>query len=242
MNKKYRHENASGDTIRLKKIRFKSGQEEWRLKSDLTWTMNHWNRLYLGGHYIHHVFMPEKRTTLNKIEKEMPSRKWVNYKEYAHELALYIEDKITIQEKWIVHPGIRAILFHVGSTNYFSLEPRFSIQYNWTDCWETKASYTLMSQYIHQLGSSTMNMPTDLWVPVSDNVKPMKSHQCVLGVYYQPCTRWYFSFEGFYKTQNHLLDDYSGVDIGKKTFIQEKDIPMGWNGWGKKQEEEQMDG
>lgn len=130
MNKKYRHENASGDTIRLKKIRFKSGQEEWRLKSDLTWAMKHWSRLYFGGHYIYHVFTPEKRTTLNRIEEEMPSRKLVNYKEYAHELALYLEDKITIQEKWIVHPGIRAILFYVGSTNYFSLEPRFSIQYN----------------------------------------------------------------------------------------------------------------
>lgn len=111
MNKKYRHENASGDTIRLKKIRFKSGQEEWRLKSDLTWAMKHWSRLYFGGHYIYHVFTPEKRTTLNRIEEEMPSRKLVNYKEYAHELALYLEDKITIQEKWIVHPGIRAILF-----------------------------------------------------------------------------------------------------------------------------------
>ena len=213
MNKKSRNENASGDTIRLKKIRFKSGQEEWRLKSDLTWAMKHWSRLYFGGHYIYHVFTPEKRTTLNRIEEEMPSRKLVNYKEYAHELALYLEDKITIQEKWIVHPGIRAILFYVGSTNYFSLEPRFSIQYNWTDHWETKASYTLMSQYIHQLGSSTMNMPTDLWVPVSDNVKPMKSHQCVLGIYYHPCTQWHFSLEGFYKTHNHLLNDYNGVDV-----------------------------
>ena len=62
-----------------------------------------------------------------------------------------------------------------------------------------KSFYTLMSQYIHQLGSSTMNMPTDLWVPVSDNVKPMKSHQCVLGIYYHPCTQWHFSLEGFYK-------------------------------------------
>ena len=175
--------------------------------------MKHWSRLYFGGHYIYHVFTPEKRTTLNRIEEEMPSRKLVNYKEYAHELALYFEDKITIQEKWIVHPGIRAILFYVGSTNYFSLEPRFSIQYNWTDHWETKASYTLMSQYIHQLGSSTMNMPTDLWVPVSDNVKPMKSHQCVLGIYYHPCTQWHFSLEGFYKTHNHLLNDYNGVDV-----------------------------
>ena len=74
----------------------------------------------------------------------------------------------------------------------------------------------------------------------------MKSHQCVLGIYYHPCTQWHFSLEGFYKTHNHLLNDYNGVDvpwsiqIGKKTFIQEKDIPMGWNGWGK--EEEQMDG
>src|SRR5699024_10593007 len=129
----------------------------------------------------------EKRITLHKVmEEETPSRKRVNYKEYAHEVALYMEDEMTIKEKWIVHPGFRGILFHVGSTNYFSLEPRFSMQYNWTDRWETKVSYTLMSQYIHQLGSSTMNMPTDLWVPVSDDVKPMKSHQCVLGIYYHP--------------------------------------------------------
>ncbi len=214
MNKKYQHETFSGDTIQLKKIRFKSSQEEWRIKSDFTCVVNNWNRLCFGGHYIYHVFVPEKRLTLRKVEGiETALRKWIRHREYAHEIALYVEDEMTIKENLTMNPGVRSILFRVGSTNYFSLEPRFSMQYRWNDHWSTKASYTLMSQYVHQLGSSMLNMPTDLWVPVSGKVKPMKSHQCVVGIYYYPHVRWHLSLEGFYKTQNNLMDDDNGLDI-----------------------------
>lgn len=228
MNKRYRHETFLGDTIRLKKIHFKSGQEEWRMKSDFIYALNHWNRLYFGGHYIYHVFVPEKRMTLKKVmDVEKIFEKQVNYKEYAHDVALYVEDEIAIKEKWTIHPGVRVALFHVGNTNYFSLEPRFSMQYNWNTRWAAKASYTLMSQYIHQLGSSMLNMPTDLWVPVSDKLKPMKSHQCVLGIYYHPHVQWHFSMEGFYKTQDNLVDDYHGMDITPEYLDWKENIHLG---------------
>lgn len=228
MNKRYRHETFLGDIVQLRKTRFKSGQEEWRLKSDFTYVRNHWSRLYFGGHYIYHVFVPEKRTTLKKGEEvKIPFEKRVNSREYAHEIALYAEDEMAIKEKWIMYPGVRTVLFHVGNSNYFSLEPRFSMQYNWNTRWAMKASYTLMSQYIHQLGSSMLNMPTDLWVPVSDDVKPMKSHQCVLGVYYHPHAQWHFSMEGFYKTLNHLIDDYNGLDITPEYLNWKENIHFG---------------
>lgn len=229
MNKDYRHTTYGGDTLRVKKIHFYSNQEEWRIKSDFTGVVNHWNRLHFGGHYIYHVFVPEKRKTLKRGEDWGTGfEKRVNYKEQAHEIAFYLEDEITLKEKFTASFGLRATLFHVKDKNYFSPEPRFSLQYKWNDRWTTKASYSVMSQYVHQLGSSTMNMPTDLWIPVNEKVKPMKSNQSVLGIYYHPHVNWSFSLEGFYKTSDHLIDDYyNGVDITPSYREWEKNVHDG---------------
>ena len=62
-----------------------------------------------------------------------------------------------------------------------------------------KASYTQMSQYVHLLSSMPIAMPTDLWVPVTKKIKPMRSHQYSLGGYYTGIKGWEFSVEGYYK-------------------------------------------
>lgn len=84
-----------------------------------------------------------------------------------------------------------------------------------------------MSQYVRQLRSSMLNMPTDLWIPANDKIKPMKSHQCVLGIYYHPRVQWHLSLEGFYKTSDNLVEDYNGLDIIPEYQNWEENIHLG---------------
>lgn len=228
MNKKYRHETYWGDTIQIKKIHFDSSQEEWRVKSDFTGIVNRWNRFHFGGHYIYHVFIPEKRVTFKRGEIIGTGfKKQVNHTIHAHEVTVYAEDEISVNERLTLYPGVRGSLFCVENKNYFSFEPRFSTQYRWNDHWIAKASYSVMSQYVRQLRSSMLNMPTDLWIPANDKIKPMKLHQCVLGIYYHPRVQWHLSLEGFYKTSNNLVEDYNGLDIIPEYQNWEENIHLG---------------
>ena len=41
-----------------------------------------------------------------------------------------------------------------------------------------------MSQAFHGLNSANLVMPSDIWVPVSNQIVPLTSHQASLGFFY----------------------------------------------------------
>ena len=91
-----------------------------------------------------------------------------------------------------------------------------------------------MSQYVHLLSSMPIAMPTDLWVPVTKEIKPMQSHQYSLGGYYTGIKGWEFSVEGYYKDMRNVLEYKDGVSFfGSSTgsvlhgyFIREGQVPF----------------
>ena len=70
-----------------------------------------------------------------------------------------------------------------------------------------------MAQYVHLLSSSTIALPTDLWVPVTKNIRPMRSDQYALGGYYTGIKGWEFSMEAYYKNMFHVLEYQDGASF-----------------------------
>ena len=62
-----------------------------------------------------------------------------------------------------------------------------------------------MSQYVHKIASTFIELPTDYWVPTTSRLRPMKSLQFAAGVYYQPDSHWLISMEGYIKRTRHIL-------------------------------------
>jgi hypothetical protein len=62
-----------------------------------------------------------------------------------------------------------------------------------------------MTQYIHLLRTATVAVPTDMWLPVSDEIAPMRATQSALGVEYQFANGFSLSIEGYYKTFKDIL-------------------------------------
>ena len=97
-----------------------------------------------------------------------------------------------------------------------------------------------MSQYVHLLSSMPIAMPTDLWVPVTKKIKPMRSHQYSLGGYYTGIKGWEFSVEGYYKDMYNVLEYKDGVSFsvlppdGKAKLKWGKDVRWELNLWLKK--------
>ena len=124
---------------------------------------------------------------------------------YANEIDLYIEDDFSIGNRVKINIGLHASGFYVKNKLYTSLQPRGAIRVIATEKLSLKASYSKMEQNIHLLSNTTVGMPTDLWVPVTDKVKPMKSQQIALGAVYNLNNEYEISFESYYKWMHDLI-------------------------------------
>ena len=180
---------------------FNSGIRDYTLKYDIAYHPNATHHLLAGAAVTYHEARPNAMTmkadslTLKQIDKER-----------GLEYAVYVEDEINIRNKFRINPGVRLVAFSVPHKTWFSPEPRLAMSYNFLSNLALKASYAMMSQNMILLSTSTIGLPTDLWVPVTDKVRPQRSQQVALGLHYDlKKPQLSFSVEGYYKWMNNIL-------------------------------------
>ena len=87
-----------------------------------------------------------------------------------------------------------------------------------------------MSQYIHLLSNNNVSLPTDLWVPVTKRIEPMKSQQVTVGTFYNLNHLIELSVEGYYKSMDNLIEYKDGASFfGSSTGWEDKvSVGRGW--------------
>lgn len=180
---------------------FNSGIRDYTLKYDVAFHPNATHHLLAGAAVTYHEARPNAMT----LKADTFSMRHVD-KEPGVEYAVYVEDEINIRNKFRINPGIRLVGFSVPHKTWFSPEPRLSMSYNFLPNLALKASYAMMSQSMILLSTSTIGLPTDLWVPVTDKIRPQRSQQVALGLHYDlRKPRLSFSIEGYYKKMDNIL-------------------------------------
>lgn len=212
---------------------FVSGIRDWSLRMDFDYTPMPQHHIKFGAEYIHHTFLPGVSTSkMQDIEQGAIQEDTVyntssSREMRGQEVSLYAEDNFNLNSRLSVNAGVRASLFHTQGKSYFSVQPRLSARYDIGRGFSAKASYTRMAQYVHLLSSTPFSMPTDLWVPITKNIRPMHANQYSLGGYYTGLAGWEFSMEGYYKQMNNILEYQDGVTFfGTSTNWEEK-VDMG---------------
>ena len=208
--------------------KFTSGIDDLMALYDFDYHPAQQHHIKFGGGYTLHSFHPEVQTTHlkmvdedNNIDNHYTSGNKVTH---GHEFALYAEDDMTLTDRWQLNGGCRAVLYAVDGKCYPGLEPRLSASYLLTRGLRAKAAYTLMHQYVLQLTTSQLNMPTDLWVSVTKEHVPMVSNQLSLGLSCDRWSGWELTLEGYYKKMEHVLEyvdgaSFSGSSKGWQTKV-----------------------
>lgn len=100
-------------------------------------------------------------------------------------------------------------------STYLGLEPRVRFNYLLTDKSSLKWSYDRTYQYIHLSPLSSISLPTDLWVPSSELIRPQNAHQLTVG-YYRVLNQWpiNISVEGFGKLLANQMEWKNGAIAG----------------------------
>jgi outer membrane receptor for ferrienterochelin and colicin len=192
-------------------VKYGSGIRDYSVKQDFDWYANNKHKVKFGAVATHHTFTPDALVIKDGIFGESINRK-TEYK--SIETGLYIEDEWKITKRLKSLYGVRLSTFSSENKTYVKPEPRIAIAYNLKSDLALKASYATMNQYIHLLSTSGVGLPTDLWVPATEKVKPQSSQQVAAGVA-KDFNKQNFSLtiEGYYKTMNNIIGYKEGASF-----------------------------
>ena len=214
---------------------YSSGIDDWAAAIDFDFIPTPKHYIRFGVSNIYHTFNPgvnayAVKETDNSNETTIDTT-FGNSKIYANEIDVYIEDDYSISNRLKLNLGIHASGFSVKGTFYTSFQPRAALRIIASEKLSLKASYAKMEQYIHLLSNTSIGMPTDLWVPVTDTVKPMKSQQVAVGAVYNLNNMFGISVEGYYKWMDDLITYKPGASYlsSNDTWQQMITVGKGWS-------------
>ena len=201
------------------------------VRSSFDYTPSTSHVIRFGGDFLMHRFRPEynevKAAGSGMLEFSNIGKIYTNDLLWAREAAVFGEDDWNVLPSLRLNAGLRFSLFNVERKAYTLLEPRASLRWLLRDDLSFKASYARMGQYIHLLGNSYINLPTDAWMPVTRKLKPLISDQVSAGFYYNLMRSYSFSVEGYYKWMKNLLDYKDGYSFLPGTAAWEEKMAVG---------------
>ncbi|WP_291859000.1 carboxypeptidase-like regulatory domain-containing protein [Marinilabilia sp.] len=188
--------------------RYLSGIQDFTLKADFENYHNSNNTMRFGASGVVHRFNPgvdvvKESGSSGETEETSIGDVLVSGQEYR----IYLEDEFSLSSRFFANIGVHSALFVGEGKPYWSVEPRLSLRYALTPSTEFKGSLSRMSQFVHMVGTAGYSLPTDLWLPVSERIRPMHSDQATLGVnfYLGAGRRFLLSLEGYAKSFRNIL-------------------------------------
>lgn len=186
-------------------FRLFSGIRDYNTKFDFYFQPNNKHNVRFGANHTWHIFTPNNVSAKSgETVFDLGGLK----KQYAHEAGIYINDDWDITDRWRVSAGLRYSYFiqvgpfdryikdvtgHTVDTisygkfkkvaDYGGIEPRISVRFMIDETSSIKAAYTKNLQYVHLATLSPISLPTDIWVPCSDVVKPQIGWQVAAGYF-----------------------------------------------------------
>lgn len=138
------------------------------------------------------------------------------------EFGLYLSDEWQISKAIKVNMGLRLSGFANDGVVYTNLEPRFSSRFLLSPKLSLKASYARMQQYLHLVATAGVSLPTDIWYPSTERVKPQFSDQAAIGFSYILPEGFFLTVEGYYKQLTNQLEFVDGAQLFANDNLEEE--------------------
>lgn len=190
-----------------------SGIEDYLANVNFDYYLSDKHVLKFGAGWIYHNYNPGVSSSQLIIEDVVRNIESNEEEIKADELSAYIEDTYSPNDTWQFYGGLHFARFNVGSTQYSNTQPRLSAIYKPGNRDRLTLSYTKMNQYVHLLVNPGIGLPSNLWVPSTDEIKPESADQVSLSYSRKLTESATFTLGGYYKQMNNLLEYRSSVDL-----------------------------
>lgn len=190
---------------------YRSGIRDFGAKYDFTWLPIPSNTVRFGVSSVWHSYNPSAIVVKDSyIDEYISEVQTIN----TFESGLYIEDELKIKDRGIINAGVRLSHHLYKGNSKFGFEPRVSGSAYLTNTMSLKASYAQMNQYIHLLTPTGIGLPTDLWVPATNDAPAQNSWQVALGLAKDlPKHSTTVSLEGYYKKSDNVITYREGASF-----------------------------
>lgn len=228
--REYQSDMEDNSTYGYNRDRTENGIRDVGINASYTAEFSKQYRLQAGLGYINHNYLPEG--LLNQsLSKDISFEDNNNSPHiHANEGFAYIDNTFNFGNIIAMNIGVRGVVYNIQSHNFKSIEPRGSIRCSIGENYSIKLGYARMSQYVQQISNNYINLPTDLWQPITSRFKPLQSDQYSIGFYGKLPHYMYFSVEGWYKDMNNLLEYREGISVLNPGLTWEEKLTSG-KGW-----------
>ncbi len=160
-------------------ILIRSAIDDYAAKADFDYRPSTRTTIKMGAALTHHIFRPNLISVQGDISDFLKARK--SKAILNQEFAAYVGVDNILNPRWRINFGLRLSGSTVERVFYSGYEPRLSARYQLNERHSLKIGYARMTQYLHLVASSSLALPTDLWYPVTKNVRPGASDQWSVG-------------------------------------------------------------
>jgi len=200
---------------------FKSSIKDITAKVELDIRPSTDHQLSTGIYAIDYTFLP-KSITLNEESKVgdfylreglLDDALFSSFKVKALESGVYLEDKWDIKTGISFTSGLHISSFFVQGIYYLDPQLRISFDYQPSPKIAFNLGYSRMAQYLHILTSSSIGLPTDLWVPTTSRVSPALSDQYAFSALWKPGNDFTVDLSAYLKNMRSLISYQEGASF-----------------------------
>lgn len=187
----------------------RSNVKDANTKTDFYWQPNNNHTVRFGANITYHDFI----TARLKAGSDDGQINFEAGRDYdGWEYGAYVSDEWSI-DRLKVNYGLRLSMWQNDPAFYANLEPRVAANFEVNKRLSLKASYARMNQYVHLLASSGLSLPTDIWYPSTQGVKPEISDQIAVGTSYLFGDQILVTWEAWYKWMQNSVDFKDGAEL-----------------------------
>lgn len=192
-------------------------------KASFDWIPSDCHHIRAGADFTQHIFKPQRdvlaiSSTLRvDTEETYYNQNQVHERDsimasYASpEMSMYAEDEIGLTSWLKANIGLRYVLFGTEDGMRQSLEPRAAVRIQLSPDAVFKASYSEMSQFIHNLQATYLDIPMSSWMPSTDRIAPVRAKQVAAGIYMDLPHNLDLNIEAYWKKLDNL-HEYCGTE------------------------------
>ena len=188
------------------------------------------NQLKYGLSLIRHRVDPNLIDAVGEISELIPSDEGTARS--VLESALFASWKYKFSN-FTTELGLRLSSAFIENQTYVNPEPRINFRWQSSENSVIKASYTRMYQYLTRISSSSFALPTDIWYPVTPDIKPQFADQWSIGYQYI-FDRWdvLLSVDTYYKRMQNLIAFREGTNLAFNNDFEEALLQGKGNSYG----------